>query len=71
MTEEMSAEQFRRWRTRLGWTQEHAADMLGVAVVTVRKWEYGLNKVNLTASKLARRLAQDSASGPPASTNEG
>jgi DNA-binding transcriptional regulator YiaG len=62
VTEEMSADQFRRWRTRLGWTQEYAADMLGVAVVTVRKWEYGRNPVPLMAIKLAKRLAQDSVS---------
>jgi DNA-binding XRE family transcriptional regulator len=32
---------FRDWRVKLGLTQEQAAEMVGVTVHTVRKWEQG------------------------------
>lgn len=35
---------FRSWRSRLAWTQQEAADYLGVAIQTYRDWEQGRGK---------------------------
>lgn len=37
----MTAQEFKLWRDRLGWTQRRAADALGLSLSTVKNYELG------------------------------
>ena len=37
----LTPEQFKAWRTRMGWSQEHAAQRLGIGKSTVQLYERG------------------------------
>lgn len=37
----------KKWRERIGITQEALADYMGVSIPTVSRWETGVNAVNL------------------------
>ena len=52
----MNGEGVRRLRKRLGLTQSALAERLGVHVVTVRKWEAGMQNVGAAYAKLLRLM---------------
>ena len=47
----------KRLRKRLGLTQSKFAALVGVHVVTVKKWEAGMQGIRTTAERLIRLLA--------------
>lgn len=67
----MSPDDVRALRTRLGLTQKALATELGVATMTVARWEQGVNTVSALARTSLTLLAQQhgrsrpSAAAPP------
>lgn len=54
---ELFKDRLRKWRGRL--LQKEAADVLGVPVATLRKWEYGKRTPkSLTLCEVERRMQQ-------------
>ena len=52
----MRPAEVRKIRTRLGLTQQEFAAQLGVHVVTVRKWEAGMQAIRNTHATLIRLI---------------
>jgi len=52
----MTPTQVKALRRRLGLTQSRFADLVGVHVVTVKKWETGAQGMRATADRLIRLL---------------
>lgn len=68
----MKTDEFKAWRTKLGLTQKAAAQELGVATLTVQKYERGFrndtgqpviipDKIALACEEVSRRLHQKEA----------
>jgi transcriptional regulator with XRE-family HTH domain len=55
----MKAEQLRRLRRKLGWTQEKLAHEVGVARNSVARWERGEMAISEPAARLIQRIADD------------
>lgn len=53
----MAPQTVRRLRRRLGLTQSKFAAILGVSVLTVKRWEAGTTRVDGPAERLIRLLA--------------
>jgi DNA-binding transcriptional regulator YiaG len=53
----MSPEEVKRIRKRLGLTQSKFATLIGVHVVSVKKWEVGLQRMRRPTERLIRLLA--------------
>jgi len=43
MTREEFQKRLQRWRTKMGFTQQQAADHLGISVRTLQNWEIARN----------------------------
>jgi DNA-binding XRE family transcriptional regulator len=54
----MEANEFRVWRTRLGWTQAEVADKLGVTVRAIKHYEGGTRRISPTIEKLCDRVGR-------------
>lgn len=52
----MTKTQFKKWRKRMGLSQPGAARALGVAVGTVRGWEYGRRAISNPISLLCAAI---------------
>lgn len=48
----MTAEEFRRHRDRLGWTQPETAEALGLSVTQIRHMEHGRSGITKTVALL-------------------
>ena len=55
--EEVTGEELRRIRKRLGWTQVQLADRVGVVANTVARWERNEVPIQEPAARLIRLLA--------------
>ena len=55
----MKAEQLRRLRWKLGWTQEKLAHEVGVTRNSVARWERGEMAISEPAARLIQRIADD------------
>jgi DNA-binding transcriptional regulator YiaG len=53
---DMTAADVKKIRAKLGLTPAQLAEQVGVHVVTVRKWETGLQKVGAAHAKLLRLM---------------
>lgn len=56
----MTREEFKELRERAGFTQEKAAQVLGVSVGTVRNWEQGRAKIFTLTAKGIEKVFQES-----------
>ena len=54
----MTPDEVKRIRKQLGLTQSKFAELIGVHVVTVKKWETGALGMRAAVEKLIRMLAQ-------------
>lgn len=54
----MTPEALRRLRKRLGLTQSQFADLIGVHLVSVKKWETGAMGMRPTTERLIRLLTK-------------
>lgn len=54
----MTGTQIKKWRKRLGLSQQGAADALGVAKDTYRNWEYGRRGISVPIEKLCAVIEQ-------------
>jgi DNA-binding transcriptional regulator YiaG len=57
----MTGKEVKRIRARLGLTQAQLAEKLGVARVTVARWEVGLLGIRETTARLLKIIAKDKA----------
>lgn len=55
----MTPEQIKRLRQRLGFTQMHLAQELGVSLPTVNRWEMGRSKASPLSVLSMKRLERD------------
>jgi DNA-binding transcriptional regulator YiaG len=55
----MTPQALRRLRKRLGLTQSQFAQLVGVHLVTVKKWETGVFGMRPTTERLIRLLAKE------------
>jgi len=55
----MTGDEFKQLRTRLGMTQDELGQRLGVARVTVARWEIGLRRVPELAARLVQHVAKE------------
>jgi DNA-binding transcriptional regulator YiaG len=55
----MTGEELKTLRTRLGLTQNELRKRLGVARVTVARWEIGLRRVPELAARLVQHVAKE------------
>ena len=55
----MTGDELKQLRTRLGMTQEELGQRLGVARVTVARWEIGLRRVPELAARLIQHVATE------------
>ena len=55
----MTGDELKQLRTRLGMTQEELGQRLGVARVTVARWEIGLRRVPELAARLVQHVAKE------------
>lgn len=55
----MTGDEFKQLRTRLGMTQDELGQRLGVARVTVARWEIGLRRVPELAVRLLQHVAKE------------
>lgn len=53
----MTPQEMRDWRKRMGWTQERAAEMLGVHLTTIARYETMKRKIPRTVHLLCGALA--------------
>ena len=58
----MTGDELKELRTRLGMTQDELGQRLGVARVTVARWEIGLRRVPELAAKSKRKTLVHSSS---------
>jgi len=56
----LSHDEIKFLRKELGWSQAHLGQMLGVASITVRKWESDDQRINSTADRLLKILYKES-----------
>jgi transcriptional regulator with XRE-family HTH domain len=56
MLRPMTPDELLRWRKALRLTQAQTADLLGVKLVTLQRWEQGANPIPLLAAKLVAAL---------------
>ena len=52
-------DELKQLRTRLGMTQDELGQRLGVARVTVARWEIGLRRVPELAARLVQHVAKE------------
>jgi DNA-binding transcriptional regulator YiaG len=55
----MTGDELKQLRTRLGMTQDELGQRLGVARVTVARWEIGLRRVPELAVRLMQHVAKE------------
>ena len=55
----MMGDELKQLRTRLGMTQDELGQRLGVARVTVARWEIGLRRVPELAARLVQHVAKE------------
>ena len=55
----MTGDELKQLRTRLGLTQDELGQRLGVARVTVARWEIGLRRVPELAARLVQHVAKE------------
>jgi DNA-binding transcriptional regulator YiaG len=55
----MTGDELKQLRTRLGMTQDGLGQRLGVARVTVARWEIGLRRVPELAARLVQHVAKE------------
>jgi transcriptional regulator with XRE-family HTH domain len=55
----MIGDELKQLRTRLGLTQDELGQRLGVARVTVARWEIGLRRVPELAARLVQHIAKE------------
>ena len=55
----MTGDELKQLRMRLGLTQEELGQRLGVARVTVARWEIGLRRVPELAARLMQHVAKE------------
>ena len=55
----MTGDELKQLRTRLGMTQDELGQRLGVARVTVARWEIGLRRVPELAARLVQHVAKE------------
>jgi len=55
----MTGDELKQLRTRLGMTQDELGQRLGVARVTVARWEIGLRRVPELAVRLMQHVAME------------
>jgi transcriptional regulator with XRE-family HTH domain len=55
----MTSKELKDLRTRLGLTQNELGKRLGIARVTVARWEIGLRKVPELAARLVQHVAKE------------
>ena len=55
----MTGDELKQLRTRLAMTQEELGQRLGVARVTVARWEIGLRRVPELAARLVQHVAKE------------
>ena len=55
----MPGDELKQLRTRLGLTQDELGQRLGVARVTVARWEIGLRRVPELAARLMQHVAKE------------
>ena len=55
----MTSDELKQLRTRLGMTQEELGQRLGVARVTVARWEIGLRRVPELAVRLMQHVEKE------------
>lgn len=59
-------DKLKSFREQLGKSRQEFADLVGVAVNTLRDWEQGVTPIPLVAQKLLSYLKQDLAAVPAA-----
>lgn len=57
----MTADEIKQLRSKLGWSQKKLSDHIGVEVMTVSRWERGLNQPKGATLKALERLAKRTA----------
>lgn len=57
----MTKKQFKAWRKRMGLSQPQAAARLGVAVGTLRNWEYAKRNIPMPVARLCEMIEQHGA----------
>jgi DNA-binding transcriptional regulator YiaG len=62
----MTPDEVRRARKALGLSQSKFAELLGVHLVTVKKWETGAQGLRTTSERLIRLLAERRTARPKA-----
>jgi len=62
----MTAKEIKAIRARLGLTQKQLADLLGVTLCTVGRWEANIRPCSRQASTSLRRLSDDVRTKQPA-----
>jgi len=55
----MKPKDLKRIRQKLGLTQKELAENLGVALVTVGRWEAGMRKISEPVARLIERIAAE------------
>ena len=55
----MTPEQFRDWRTAMGWTQTEAGEALGVTLRQVQRYESGEQGIKDSIEKLCNMLRKN------------
>jgi transcriptional regulator with XRE-family HTH domain len=53
----MTASEFREWRLAMGWTQQLAADWLGVNVRTIKYYEQGISSSGAPQEHVPKSIA--------------
>jgi len=61
----MTPDEVRRVRKALGLSQSKFAELLGVHLVTVKKWETGAQGLRTTSERLIRLVAAQQATARP------
>lgn len=53
----MTASEFKEWRSAMGWSQQTAADQLGVNLRTVKYYEQGISSSGIAQEHVPKSIA--------------